>query len=66
MNRNILWIFLLTAPLVSASSLGYFDATCTDAGCGGIFTNGSVSFTFDTHPDSGFSQRYALATDHHP
>ena len=29
MNRNVLWIFLLTAPLVSAESLDSFQATCS-------------------------------------
>jgi hypothetical protein len=44
MRRNLLWIFLLTAPLVSASSLGSFEATCSGAYCSGSY-NGST-FTF--------------------
>ena len=50
MNRNVLWIFLVTAPLVSADSLESFQATCgpTATGgyhCGGIYTNG-LEFSF--------------------
>jgi PEP-CTERM motif len=41
MKRNILWIILVIAPLVSASSLG-FQATCDAGGCGGGY--GSFSF----------------------
>jgi len=29
MNRSVVWIFLLTAPLVSAGSLDSFQATCS-------------------------------------
>ncbi len=42
MKRNILWIILMTAPLVSASSLG-FQATCDAGGCGG----GGNEFSFE-------------------
>jgi len=35
MKRNILWIFLVTAPLVGASSLGSFEATCSGTVCSG-------------------------------
>jgi hypothetical protein len=50
MNRNVLWILLVTAPLVSSSSLGYFKATCIaggDGDCNGIFRNGTDLFNFD-------------------
>ena len=29
MNRSILWLFLVTAPLISAGSLGSFQASCS-------------------------------------
>ena len=44
MKRNILWIFLLTAPLVGASSTGGFEATCGGGtGCSGSY--GGLSFS---------------------
>jgi hypothetical protein len=49
MNGSILWIFLVTAPLVSAGSLGSFQATCSlfpgegYGGCGGTWDS---SFSF--------------------
>jgi hypothetical protein len=43
MNRNILWIFLVIAPLASASSLG-FQATCAAGGCSGTWNSGAFSF----------------------
>jgi hypothetical protein len=50
MNRNVLWIFLVAATLVRASSLGSFKATCVaggDGDCSGIFRNGTDSFSFE-------------------
>jgi hypothetical protein len=44
MKRNILWIFLVTAPLVSASSLGTFQAACSGAGCGGSYNGNTFGF----------------------
>ncbi|HEX4165074.1 MAG TPA: PEP-CTERM sorting domain-containing protein [Bryobacteraceae bacterium] len=49
MNRSVLWILLVTAPLVSAGSLDSFQATCSAAPgsngvCGGGFSD--FSFTF--------------------
>ena len=53
MNRNILWIFLVIAPLVSASSLSSFQAACSVAGsCSGNY-NGSTSFDFSFAFPSG-------------
>ena len=61
MSRNILWIFLVIAPLVSASSLETLEATCNGSGplgCSGIYTNGpDVSFSFSGFFD-GFNQRF--------
>ncbi|MDQ2840338.1 MAG: PEP-CTERM sorting domain-containing protein [Acidobacteriota bacterium] len=44
MKPNILWIFLVTAPLVSASSLPSFQATCDANGCGGTWNSGAFNF----------------------
>jgi hypothetical protein len=52
MKRNILWIFLVTAPLVSASSLGSFQATCDATGCRG--NSGAFSFA---GPFPGFAEQ---------
>jgi hypothetical protein len=61
MNRNILWIFLVIAPLVSASSLGSFEATCTpsafEGNCAGAYKNGTDEFSFGG-PFPGSSDRY--------
>lgn len=65
MNRNVFWIFLVTAPLLGASSLGYFEAACgpneAPFGCTGIYENGSASFSF-AGPFPGFisSERYSF------
>jgi PEP-CTERM motif-containing protein len=62
MNRNILWIFLVVAPLVSASSLGTFKASCSfngfSGGCGGDYQNGTDEFAFGG-PFPGSADRYA-------
>ncbi len=54
MKRNILWIFLVIAPLVSASSLGSFQATCGASGCGGTWNSGAFSFG---GPFPGFAEQ---------
>ena len=56
MRRNILWIFcfLVTAPLVSASSLGGFQATCDATGCNGTWNSGAFSFS---GPFPGFNEQ---------
>ncbi|HEX4166306.1 MAG TPA: PEP-CTERM sorting domain-containing protein [Bryobacteraceae bacterium] len=55
MKRNTLWIFfLVTAPLVSASSLPSFQATCDATGCGGTWNSGAFSFG---GPFPGFSEQ---------
>jgi len=46
MSGRVLWIILVTAPLVSAGS---FEATCgatVTESCSGIWTNGTDSFSF--------------------
>jgi hypothetical protein len=62
MNRNIFWIFLVIAPLVSASSPGTFQATCVsngfNGGCAGAYKNGTDEFGFGG-PFPGSSDRYA-------
>ena len=42
MKRSIVWVFLLTAPLVSASSLASFEATCSGTRCVGNY--GAIAF----------------------
>lgn len=44
MKPNILWIFLVTAALASASSLGSFEATCSGTGCGGSYNGNTFTF----------------------
>ena len=45
MKRNIFWIFLVTAPLVSASTLGSFEATCSGTVCSGSYDGNTFVFT---------------------
>ncbi len=59
MNRNILWLFLVTAPLISAGSLDSFEATCENGGCAG----GGFSFSFEG-PFPGFSDPFEPGADH--
>lgn len=54
MKRNILCIFLVTAPLVSASSLGDFEATCSGTVCSGSGNGVSFSGPFHNVPYTGF------------
>ncbi len=60
MKRNILWIFLAAASLVSASSLGSFDATCSGITCSGTYNLGPAdTFGFDgPFPDGRASAQY--------
>ena len=50
MNRSVLWLFLVIAPLVSAGSLGSFQGTCSSdpsggsGNCSGMWDS---SFSFD-------------------
>jgi hypothetical protein len=54
MKRNILWIFLVIAPLVSASSLGSFEATCSGTVCSGSDNGLSFSGPFPNFPYNPF------------
>ena len=45
MKKNVLWIFLATASLVSASSLGGFQATCSGTGCSGSYNGNTFVFS---------------------
>jgi len=56
MKSSILWIFLVTAPLVSASSLPSFQATCDVNGCRGTWNSGAFSFV---GPFPGFDEQIA-------
>ncbi len=58
MKQSMLWIFLMTAPLVSASSLGTFEAECdwngSSSGCSGSFHGTAGTFGFGgPFPDGG-------------
>ena len=63
MKRNILWIFLVTAPLVTASPLGIFEATCSGqlGGCVGSYEIGGTPVFSFGGPFPGFSERFPLS-----
>ncbi len=46
MKLNIVWISLMTAPLVTAGSLGTFEATCSGTGCSGSYNGSTFSYSF--------------------
>jgi hypothetical protein len=56
MNRNVVWILLLTAQLVGAGSLPSFEASCA-GGCGGGFNGPGFSFVFGG-PFPGFLDQF--------
>ncbi len=57
MKQNIFLIFLAAAPLVTASSLGSFEATCSGLGCSGSY-NGNTFVFSGPFPDGRVSAQY--------
>ena len=46
MKRSVVWLFLAGAPVMSASSLDSFQATCSETtGCSGNYNDGAFVFS---------------------